>query len=89
MRIKKGFVLHHVCEQDIIVAEGRENIDFNNIISLNESAAAIWRKLADKEFTIDDMAGVLCAEYDVRREEALRDSTALAQQWISSGIAEE
>ena len=42
MKIKKGFVLRDICGENIIVAEGKENIDFTKIISMNESAALLW-----------------------------------------------
>ena len=34
MKTKKGFVLRNVCGENIIVAEGKENIDFTKIISI-------------------------------------------------------
>ena len=38
MKTKPGFTLRDICGEYIIVAEGLENIDFSNIISLNESS---------------------------------------------------
>ena len=43
MKAKKGFNLRDVCGEQIIVAEGKENIDFSNIISMNESSAYLWK----------------------------------------------
>lgn len=42
MRKKPGFNLRDVCGEQIVVAEGKENIDFSNIISMNETSAFIW-----------------------------------------------
>ena len=39
MKLKTGFVLREVCNQKIVAAEGLENINFNKLLSLNESAA--------------------------------------------------
>ena len=39
MKIKKGFELRDICGEKVIIASGIENIDFNKMISLNESAA--------------------------------------------------
>lgn len=36
MKAKNGFNLRTVCGENILVAEGEENIDFSNIISMNE-----------------------------------------------------
>ena len=51
MRTKNGFNLRTVCGENIIVAEGKENIDFSNIISMNESSAYLWKEIAGREFT--------------------------------------
>ena len=45
MKIKKGFVLKDICGESIIVAEGKENIDFTKIISMNESSAFLWESV--------------------------------------------
>ena len=42
MKIKKGFVLRNVCGENIIVAEGKENIDFTKIISVNHQYSVRW-----------------------------------------------
>ncbi|MBE6264244.1 MAG: PqqD family protein [Prevotella sp.] len=88
MKQKTGFVLRNICGENIIVAEGKENMNFSNIISMNESSALLWQKLENKEFTIEDMANVLMEEYEVSKETALADSKLLAQQWKNAGIIE-
>ena len=35
MKQKTGFVLRNICGENIIVAEGKENMNFSNIISMN------------------------------------------------------
>lgn len=86
MKAKKGFNLREVCGEQIIVAEGEENIDFSNIISMNESAAYLWENLQDKEFTLDDMVRLLLEEYDVDEEVARKDAELLAAQWKEAEI---
>ena len=44
MKAKTGFHLRNICGENVIVAEGIENIDFSKIISMNESAAYLWQK---------------------------------------------
>ena len=88
MKAKKGFKLRDVCGEKIIVAEGKENIDFSNIISMNESSAYLWEKLYGKEFNTDDMTSLLTAEYDVDEATARADCQALAKQWLEAGIVE-
>ena len=86
MRIKKGFELREVCGEHIIVAYGKENIDFNKVISLNESAAYLWKNIVDKDFTADTLASLLQQEYEVDAETAMKDAQALLDEWTNVGL---
>lgn len=88
MRIKKGFELRDVCGEHIIVAYGIENIDFNKVISLNESATYLWRNVVDKDFDVETMASLLQQEYKVDAETAKRDAQALLDEWTKVGLTE-
>lgn len=88
MKIKPGFKLRDICGEHIIVSEGIENIDFNRIISINESALAVWNAVKDIEFTPADMAAVLCKEYNVDEATALADAAELAEAWKGAGLCE-
>ena len=90
MKAKKGFNLREVCGQHIIVAQGKENIDFSNIISMNESSAWLWQQLLanDMDFVAKDLAALLMEEYEVDAQTALADSETLIKQWQEAGIIE-
>lgn len=82
MKVKPGFNIRKVCGENIIVAEGEENIDFSNIISMNESSSYLWNKVQEMDsFTVDDMVRLLQAEYEVDEEVARADCETLAAQW--------
>ncbi len=89
MKTKQGFRLRQVCGENVIVGEGIENIDFSKIISMNESAAYLWQKVGNTEFTTADLARLLCDEYEVDEAMALRDAETVANQWKEAGIAED
>ena len=86
MKKKSGFVLRQVCGENIIVAEGKENIDFSSIIAMNESSAYLWEKIGKDSFTPESMATMLTEEYDIDNATALEDATTLARQWMEAGI---
>lgn len=88
MRIKKGFELRQICGENIILAHGVENIDFTKVITLNESAAFVWNKVADKDFAEQDMVEALLAEYEVERSQAEADVKALVASWEGAGLVE-
>ena len=88
MKAKPGFNLRVVCGENIIVAEGEENIDFSNIISMNESSAYLWQNIQGKEFTHEDLVDLLTQEYEVDEATALKDVKALTELWLQAGIIE-
>lgn len=89
MKAKKGFNLRQVCGEYIIVAEGDENIDFSNIISMNESSAFLWKEIKDMEsFNIDYLVNKMTEEYEIDVDTARRDIATLVAEWGQSGIIE-
>ena len=86
MKINNGFELREMCGEHIIIGTGIENIDFCKVVSLNESAAWLWRAVEGKEFTPDTLAALLMEEYAVDEAVALADAAALVEQWLSLNI---
>lgn len=86
MRIKEGFVLRTICGQSVISGEGSANVNFSKLVSLNETAAYLFKALQDKDFTPEMMADLLLEEYEVDRETALKDSEKLCEQWKEVGL---
>lgn len=86
MRQKKGFRLRNICGENVVVAEGIENIDFSKIISMNESSAYLWEKTVGREFTAEDLCQLLLDEYEVDETTALADAKAVVKQWAEAGI---
>lgn len=89
MRVKKGFKLHNICGENVIIAEGIENIDFTNIISMNETSAYLWGKIEDKNsFEAEELAKILLEKYDVDYETAYADVSNLIKSWSEAEIIE-
>jgi hypothetical protein len=87
MRQKEGFVLRTVCGENVIVGEGLGTIDFGKLISLNETAAWLWKKAGEMgDFSIDSLTEALCNEYEVSREQARTDVEKMVAQWQEIGI---
>lgn len=89
MKINQGFELREMCGEHIVIGTGVENIDFSKVISLNESAAWLWKEVEGKNFTPETLATLLAEQYEVDADVALADAKALASQWISVGIVSE
>lgn len=89
MKLKKGFELRDICGEKVIIATGIENVDFNQMIALNETAAELWKAVEDKDFDANTLAQLLCNDYEVSQEQALADSQALINDWKQQGIVED
>jgi hypothetical protein len=86
MRIIEGFRLRDVLGQATIVGEGVEQIDFNKLITLNDSAAYLWQSVEGKEFDMQTLANSLVDKYGIDQDTALTDAKAIANKWIEIGV---
>ena len=79
--------MREVCGEQILVAEGKENIDFTNIVSMNEPSAFLWKELEDKENVSLDKSNILIDENTpLSMEQARKDAATLLDSWIEAGI---
>lgn len=88
MKTKKGFILRSLGKEFILVAEGLEAVDANRMISMNESAAFLWKAVEGKDFDDGTLADLLQEEYDIPREVAEKDAASLLHTWHDAGIIE-
>lgn len=88
MKIKEGFILRKICGEYVVVGEGLAQVNFNKMLSLNESAAYLWEAVSGKEFDKEDLVQLLLDKYDVTPERAAADVDKLTAIWLEQGVAE-
>ncbi len=88
MKIIKGFKLRKVAGEMIVSGESIAQINFNKLIALNESAAYLWGEVAESDFTVERLAELLVAKYEIDFQRALADATAVARSWAEVGLVE-
>ena len=59
MKIKEGFVLRTICGQNVISGEGTKNVNYSKLVSLNDSAAYLFKAVGNEEFTPERLADLL------------------------------
>lgn len=69
MKTKKGFMLRTVANRNIVVAIGKASLDFNGLITLNDTGAFIWKTLSEG-CTYDELLQKVLSEYEVDEETA-------------------
>lgn len=89
MKIKEGFVLRTMLGEHIVTGEGAAQVNFNKMVSLNETAAWLWEAVQGKDFTVEDLTKLLLDEYEVDEATAAKDADALAKKWVEIGIVAE
>lgn len=88
MKTRKGYSLRSLGKEFVLVAEGLEAVDFSRMISMNESAAFLWRSVEDKDFEAETLVDLLLEEYDITREVAEKDVAMLLQNWKEADMIE-
>ncbi len=74
MKIKNGFMLRKVADQNVVVAIGEASRILNGLMKLNDTGVFLWNLLlegSDKENLIEKLQ----EEYDVVQETAEKDVT--------------
>lgn len=89
MRIIDGFVLRPLGDEFIITGEGPAQVNFNKMISLNHTAAYLWRSVEGKDFSEEDLSALLLNEYEVDEATASKDARAIARKWVEIGLVAE
>ncbi len=74
--------------EKLLVAESLDLVDFNKLISLNDSAAYIWASLPATSFDTETITTLLTDRYDVDDKTARKDAQALIDVWLQAGIIE-
>lgn len=63
MKIKKGFAKREIAGSFIVVPVGNKSLEFNGMITLNESGSFFWDCLLE-DTTIDKVVEAVMQEYD-------------------------
>lgn len=78
-----------MCGEWVVVGEGLSAINFNRLLSLNDTAAWLWQQAVEQDsFTVDSLARMLCDEYEVTPENARHDVGEIVDKWQKEGLLE-
>ncbi len=89
MKTKKGYTLRSLGNEYILVAESLdEAVDFSRMISLNASAAFLWKEVEGKEFDTEMLASLLMEEYGITHDVAANDVAALIETLKTANLIE-
>jgi hypothetical protein len=72
MKIKSGFMLREIAGSWIVVPIGQRVVEFNGLMTLSETGAALWKRL-EAGATVDELAATILEEYEIDEETARND----------------
>ena len=87
MKLKENFVLREVADTWVVLPVGEATLDFNGMLTLNETGAVLWRAL-EQGGDIEALVAALTAEYDVAPEVAKADVEEFMVKLLDAGCAE-
>ena len=74
MKIKKGYLVHEVAGNYVVIKIGQEAVNFNGLITLSESAKLLWDLLSREEGATNcELVIKLLEEYDIDERTASED----------------
>ncbi len=85
MKIKEGFVLRRVADATIVVPAGKTALDFNGMITLNDTAAFLW-KLLEEDRNEDELLKAMLGEYDVEEDIARAGIERFVKKLSAEGL---
>lgn len=88
MRIKSEYKVRQIAGENVVILQGRGDSDMTQIIALNESSLLLWNGLEGKDFVTEDVAALLCANYEVTEEVAASDAQAWVKRMQECGLVE-
>ncbi len=87
MKLKENFLLRQVAGSWVVMPIGQEMLDFNGMLTLNETGAFLWQKL-EEGADLEGLVAALTGEYNVSPEEARADAKEYCDSLIQAGCLE-
>lgn len=84
MKVKSEFVLRSVAGSNIVVPTGSACVDFNGMITLNDTGAFIWRCM-EEDTTVEKIVAEIRKEYDISAEDAEKAVNVYVEQLKEAG----
>ena len=87
MKLNREFVLRQVADMWVVLPIGSASVNFNSMLTLNESGVVLWHSL-EQGGSRQDLADALLREYEVDTETALADVDEFLDRLFQAGCLE-
>ncbi|MGI6392329.1 MAG: PqqD family protein [Candidatus Izemoplasmatales bacterium] len=88
MKLKANYVLREVAGENIVIPVDSEAINFNGIMTLNETGKFLWNQLK-QEVSVESLIASIVDNYEVDRNTAAQDVTAFIEKLRKHNVLED
>jgi len=85
MKIKDKYILKKIAGKNIVIPVEEEAVNFNGIITLNETSVFLFEKLKN-ETSLDELVSAMVNRYDVEEIVARKDINEFIQILSKKGL---
>lgn len=90
MKLTDDYCLHKVCGQNILVPTTENELDFTNMLVLNETGATLWKSMSQGSFSVAGLVNVLTECYSgVDSQKAKADVEEFVEELRGMGTVRE
>lgn len=72
MKVKSGYIIREISDNYVVVPTGQATVNFNGMITLNETGAFLWKQLTEEK-SLELLIVDFMKEYDVDEDTAKED----------------
>ena len=86
MKIKEGFLMKEVVGRTIVVPVGGATLDFNGVLTLNETGAFLFSLLSENDMTEEELVSKITDNYEISKEIAAADVSVFIKKISDAGL---
>lgn len=86
MRLKENYNIRKIGDEYMMVSQSGSGLDYTRVVSLNGSAAFLIEKVKGRDFTVEELIGLLVENYGIARDIAKADVDVLVEKMVKEGL---
>lgn len=88
MKIKEGYLIREIAGCHMVVPIGERVIEFKGIMTLNDTASFIWKRMSN-DVTYDQILSAVLDEYEIDESTAKDDLDDFLKKARENGVLED
>ena len=86
MKLRPNMRLREIAGEKMLVTGSPTQVDLTKVVVLNTTAEYLWEAMKGKDFSVDDVAGVLTRDYGIDHQRAYKDASLWIESLVKAGL---